>query len=126
MHKRHGRAFVPYERAKVNIPTWPFEDITHWQLFRRLKLALQPAKCLICFQRVGALAIEALERALPFTARRQRESQIRPAMGAGWSFAPSHATILPLVRKFVNSKFKTGHCAFQIGPLRIETGQYPK
>jgi hypothetical protein len=39
---------------------------------RRMKLALQPADRLFSPERIGAIAVEALKRARPFAARRQR------------------------------------------------------
>jgi hypothetical protein len=41
-------------------------------LFRRVQLALYPAHCFLGFQRVGAVAFEALERARTVAAGRQR------------------------------------------------------
>ena len=49
------------------------------------------------FERVGAVAFEALERALTLAAGRQRKDQKGPAAGASWSFGLAHEIILPLV-----------------------------
>jgi hypothetical protein len=81
---------------------------------------------LIGFQRIRALAIDTLERAPPFAAGWQRQDQESPATGAHRSFSLAHAIILPPVPKFVNSKFKLGHCQIQIRPLWVKTGQHPK
>jgi hypothetical protein len=59
---------------------------------------------LICFKRVRSVAIEALKRARPFAARRQRQNQMSPALGTGRSFRLTHGQILPPVGNFVNFK----------------------
>jgi hypothetical protein len=58
-----------------------------------MQLALQPAFCLFRFQRVGSLAIEALERARSFATGRQRKDQKGPATGANRSFGLAHTDI---------------------------------
>jgi hypothetical protein len=73
----------------------------------RLQLALDPALGLIRFQRVRAVAFKALERARAFAAGRQRQDQLRPAIGASRSLGLAHAIILPPVQNLVNSNTAT-------------------
>jgi hypothetical protein len=54
------------------------------------QLTGKPAYRVRAFERVGAFAIRAVERARTLTTRWQCESQIRPTMRAGWSFGLSH------------------------------------
>jgi hypothetical protein len=56
------------------------------------------------FERIGAVAFKALERALTLAAGRQRKDQVGPAAGASRTFSLAHAVILPSIQKLVNSK----------------------
>jgi hypothetical protein len=57
---------------------------------RRPKLSLQPSSHIFGFERVGAVAFKALERALTFAAGRQRKDQEGPATGASRTFSLAH------------------------------------
>jgi hypothetical protein len=87
----------------VVLRAWRVDLAAGASLLRRLQFALEPARCRIRFQRVGAVAIHALHGALAFAAGRQCKDQEGPALGAIRSMSPAHAIILPPVLKAVNS-----------------------
>ena len=100
---------------------------------RGAQLAIKPARYDGRFERIGSLAIKALERALPLAAGRQRQDQMGPALGASRSFRLAHClssmsdvigTIL-ISTSSESRKIKTGPCKIQIGPLVVKTGQSP-
>jgi hypothetical protein len=95
------------------------------------QLTGKPAYRVWTLEGVRAFAIQALKRAWTAAARRQRESEMSPAIGASRSLRLSHGMILPPVRNLVNSKngmawlvfqkFKLGHYCFQTRSIRGRT-----
>jgi hypothetical protein len=89
-------------RAVHGVIRWSTDALLRW-----LQFALQPPDHLFGFEWIGAFAIEALKRALPLAAGRQRQDQESPTARAGWSFRLAHESILPPLRNPVNSNFRS-------------------
>jgi hypothetical protein len=88
-------------------------------LLWRLQLALKPTHHFIGFDRIGLVALKALEhaRSLP-VGRCRHQNQMCPALGASQSFRLTHDLILPPVRNVVHFKVGAFH---RMNTLRIST-----